>query len=56
MTYSNCGTTEDVAPRSFDLDLPALVLCNICTYALVHGSELFEDLGGKSKRDGWGRP
>lgn len=50
MNCSNCGTTEDVAPRSFDLDLPALVLCNVCTYALIHDRELFEYLGRARRR------
>lgn len=29
---------------------PALMLCNICTYALIHDRELFEDLGRARRR------
>lgn len=47
MTCSNCGTTEDVAPRSPDLDIRPVLLCNICSLALVMDPELFDGLGRK---------
>lgn len=52
MSCSNCGTTENVAPRSWDLDLPTLVLCDICAYALVWEWEFFEELGRGDRRLG----
>jgi hypothetical protein len=41
---SNCGTTENVAPRSPDLDIRPILLCDICSVALVMDPELFGEL------------
>lgn len=44
MNCSNCGSTDSAAPRSWDLDLPVLILCNICAFSLGNDPELFEDM------------
>lgn len=46
MICSNCKSDQNgPAPRSFDMDLPTVVLCNICTLWLAMGeTELFEKM------------
>ena len=41
---SNCGGTKDVAVCSFDMDLPTIVLCQICRFTIVSDRELFESM------------
>lgn len=53
----NCGTDNDVHPYSFDLDLPTIVGCRMCVFALSMGDEdMLKDLrprtGSRRKRDG----
>jgi hypothetical protein len=38
---SNCGGTEDVAPVSFDMDLPTIMLCRICSFLIVSDPVMF---------------
>lgn len=35
----NCGETDGVRVISLDMDLPALVLCKICTILLITDPE-----------------
>jgi hypothetical protein len=44
---SNCRTTEHVAARSYDLDLPTVLLCDVCSVLLVTDYEMFQDLRGR---------
>lgn len=44
MHCSNCGA-ENAKPRSYDLDLPTVVLCAMCSVLLVTDMEMFEDVG-----------
>jgi hypothetical protein len=32
---SDCGTTENAAPRSYDMDLLTIVLCDMCAVLVV---------------------
>lgn len=41
---SNCGATKDVAHVSFDMDLPTIVLCQVCRFTIVSNPELFEQM------------
>lgn len=41
---SNCRQAEGYH-RSLDLDLPSVVLCDVCSLALVSDRELFKRLG-----------
>lgn len=47
VTCSNCSTTENVATYSYDLDLPKIRLCRVCSVLIVTDPELFEELGRK---------
>lgn len=51
LACSNCGATgDDVAPRSPDMDVRPVVLCQMCAFALVMNPELFDDLGRRKRR------
>lgn len=34
-----------MASRSWDIDLPTLVLCNICTFLITSDPAMFDELG-----------
>lgn len=42
----NCGK-PNADPRSFDLDLPTVWLCGICSVLIVTDRELFDEIGGR---------
>jgi hypothetical protein len=44
VTCSNCGSSEHVATRSYDMDLPTVVLCNICALLIVSDPVMFDEL------------
>lgn len=46
----NCGTLEDVALRSYDLDLPTIALCGWCSLLIVTDREMFDALRGRRTR------
>ena len=48
-TCSNCGAIRDVAWYSFDVDLPKLRLCRLCSFVIGHDQELFDHLGRKRR-------
>lgn len=45
----NCGTTEYTARVSFDMDLPALVLCQVCQLTIVADRQMFDDMGKRHR-------
>lgn len=48
-TCVNCGAIKDVARYSFDIDLPKLVLCRLCSFLIVDDQESFDHLGRKRR-------
>jgi hypothetical protein len=45
MRCSNCQVQDDtVAYWSFDLDLPKIRLCRICSYLIVADPDMFDEL------------
>lgn len=51
MKCSNCGSPEG-RHVSYDLDLPTLCLCGVCSLLLVSDLELFDSLGARHRRTG----
>ncbi len=52
LACSNCGTTkpeEKVAHRSWDLDLPSLLLCSLCAYCVTAQPDMFLELEGRRR-------
>lgn len=49
LVCSNCGAPN--ADRlSFDLDLPAVTLCRICSVSIVAQPDLFAEMGRRAQR------
>ena len=47
----NCGTTKDVHPYSFDLDLPTIHACQMCLMAISLGDEeMLADLKPRKRK------
>ena len=47
MICVNCGTADNVAPRSYDMDLPVFVLCGVCAYLLAADYGTFREVGAR---------
>ena len=47
---ANCGGVENVRLLSFDLDLPAVRLCGLCSLTIVADQEMFEAMGKRKKK------
>lgn len=47
---TNCGRSG-ARPRSFDLDLPALQLCDMCAVLITLDPEMFEEMGRRAPAD-----
>lgn len=45
LSCTNCGSTRDVRRLSFDMDLPVIQLCLICSFTIVCDRPLFEKMG-----------
>lgn len=44
----NCGH-PDADPLSYDLDLPTVHLCRLCSLTIVADPDLFEDMGRRRR-------
>jgi hypothetical protein len=52
MVCANCGGEWEVRDLSFDMDLPLIRLCGLCSILIVTDMEEFDRLGErKLKRD-----
>ncbi len=47
----NCGAS-DATPRSFDMDLPPVVLCGLCAVAIAVDPETFAAMTRRPDREG----
>jgi hypothetical protein len=46
----NCGSADRVADLSFDIDLPTVRLCGMCSLTITLNRELFDEMGERYRR------
>ncbi len=49
LVCSNCDA-PDARRYSFDLDLPAVTLCGICSVTIVAQPDMFDEMGKRAQR------
>lgn len=50
MICQNCGSADRVADLSFDIDLPTVRLCGMCSLTITLNRELFDEMGERYRR------